>query len=67
VTSHCRREGGRQQQRPLAVDPQIEVRQVAGIAMEQAIRGARSGQYVAVVVEDSKAVAVLERSWPPLL
>jgi hypothetical protein len=35
--------------------------------MEQAIRGARPGQYVAVVLEDSEAVAVLERSWPPLL
>ena len=46
----------------MAVDGQVEVREVAGVAVVDALRAAGARQRVAVVVEDAKGVAVLHAS-----
>ena len=60
-------DGGAEQQRPVAVHRQVEVREVAGVAVKDALRAAGARQRVAVVVEDAEGVAVLHRPRPPLL
>ena len=50
-----------------AVDRQVEVREIARVAVVDALRAARAGERVAVVVEDGEGVAVLQRPRPPLL
>ncbi len=56
-----------QEHRAVAVDGQIEVRQVAGVAVVDALGAARAGEGVAVVVEDREGVAVLQRARAALL
>ena len=51
-----------QQQRLGAVDHQLQVREVARVAVEQAIGAAAGGADVAVAVEHGKGVVVLERA-----
>ena len=58
---------GAQQRRALAVDGEIKVREVAGVAVVDALGAARAGEGVAVVVEDREGVAVLQRARAALL
>ena len=60
-------DGGAEEQRPVAVHREVEVREVAGIAVVDAFRAAGAGKRVAVVVEDGEGVGVLHRPRTPLL
>lgn len=53
--------------RGLAVDRQIEMREVARIAVEKAFRAAGPGKRIAIVVEDGEGVTVLQGARPSLL
>lgn len=56
-----------QQHRAPSFDRQVEMRQVPGIAVEDALRAAGSRECVAVVVEDGEAVAMLQGPRPAFL
>ena len=56
---------GAQQQRLGAVDHQLEVREIARVAVEQAVGSAARGADVAVAVEHGEGVVVLERAPRP--
>ena len=60
-------DGGAEEQRPVTVHREVEVREIAGIAVVDALWAARAGKRVAVVVEDGEGVGVLHRPRPPLL
>ncbi len=60
VVTQCRR----QQHRPLAIDRQVKMREISGIAMKQAFRAAWSGNCVAIVIKGGEGIAVLEGKPP---
>ena len=53
---------GAQQQGRHAIEAELEAREVARVAMEEAVRTIGGGAYIPVAVEHGKALAVLERS-----
>ncbi len=58
---------GAQQDRPRIAQRQVEVREVAGVAVVDALRTARPGDRVAAVVEHRESIAVLQRARAPLV
>ena len=50
-----------------SIDEQLEMREVAGVAIEQAVRPARRSANVAVAIENQKTVAMLHRAPQPRL
>ena len=58
---------GREQHGPLSPDGQIVMREIPGVAMEQALGAARPREHIAIVIEHGEGIAVLQGSWPPLL
>ena len=58
---------GREQHGPLSPDGQIVMREIPGVAMEQALGAARPREHIAIVIEHGEGIAVLQGSWPPFL
>jgi hypothetical protein len=56
---------GAEQQRLHAVDQHLEMRQIAGVEIEEAVRSAMRGADIAVAVEHDEAVAMLHGSPRP--
>ena len=59
--------GRAQQQGPLAVHAQLEMGEIARIAMEQAVGRAHEGKDIAVVIEQGEGIALLQRAKSALL
>src|SRR5690606_33857509 len=53
--------------RPLPIDRQIKMREVARITVEQALRAAGPGKRIAVAIEEGKGVAMLQGARSSLL
>jgi len=51
----------------VSVQPEFEIGQIPGVAMIKAVRRAAEGNYVAVMIEQGEAVAVLEGAQPAFL
>ena len=58
--------GRAEQQGPAAVEQDLQVREIARILVEQPFRTALATEDVAVVIEHTEHVAMLERPRPPL-
>ena len=55
-----------QEERPLAVQPELQMRQVAGVAIEKPFRGVLDRADVAIAVEHGEGIAVLQVAERPL-
>src|SRR5688572_21487931 len=55
-----------QEERPLAVQPELQMRQVAGVAIEKPLRGVLDRADVAVAVENGEGIAMLQIAERPL-